>query len=105
MKQLQSFWPVRYGLAVLVVALAVLLALALGPDLSQSRLVIFCAAVALAAWFGGLGPGLLASLLSMAAVDYFFIAPLSSLTFGLTATDVPGFLIFSVTVMLISFLS
>jgi K+-sensing histidine kinase KdpD len=38
------------------------------------------AAVMVAAWFGGLGPGLLATALATAAGDYFFWSPFGSFT-------------------------
>ncbi|HZI04978.1 MAG TPA: DUF4118 domain-containing protein, partial [Archangium sp.] len=43
---------------------------------SASPFLCFFAAVMVASWWGGWGPGLLATLLSMLAVDYFFMSPL-----------------------------
>lgn len=42
----------------------------------------FLAAVVASAWFGGMAGGLFAVILSIIAVDYFFIPPVNSLTFS-----------------------
>src|ERR1022692_2061528 len=65
----QVVW--RYGLAVgsVGVALGVALLFGRGFDIRGS---LFLTAVALTAWFGGMLPGLTASLLSLASLGYFF---------------------------------
>src|SRR5215831_10062425 len=66
----------RYGLAVLSVAIASALRLALDPILGDvAPFILFYLPVILTAWYGGLGPGLLATALSMLLGDYLFIAP------------------------------
>lgn len=80
-------WPagshlLRYGAAIGVTALALALSLALQPVISRIPMAFFFAAVAIGAWYGGLGPGLLTAVLSILAVDYFFIAPVYSLGLG-----------------------
>jgi signal transduction histidine kinase len=69
--------PVRYGVAVVAVALVLLLKLALDPLFleHQSPFLMLAGAVMVAAWFGGLGPGLLATVLGALASDYFFLVP------------------------------
>src|SRR5690242_9575421 len=63
----------RHAVAVPAVALAVGLKLALDPWAGQSApFLLFLSAVVAAAWLGGLGPGLLATGLATAAVDFFF---------------------------------
>ena len=69
-----------YGVAVFTVAVSFMLTLALGPLLQGSIFGIFFGAVAVSAWYGGLGPGLLASLLSAILSVYFFLPPAFSLT-------------------------
>src|SRR5258708_19602533 len=91
MKQLHNSWLVRYGFAVSVTVLALLVCLLFSNALVESRFVVFCGAVALAAWFGGLGPGLLASVLSIAAAAFIFLASSSA---GLSHAELPQFLIF-----------
>jgi len=67
----------RYGLAVVsvVAALGITSALEKYTDLTP----LFYAAIIVSAWFGGMGPGLVAVVLATFALDYFFIAPLYTL--------------------------
>lgn len=70
-------WFVRYGFAVLLVALATGIRLTLRPIIPTGfPFLTFFLAVMLAAWRGGLGPGLLASILSTLAADLLLIEPL-----------------------------
>src|SRR5919199_1531019 len=69
----------RYGAAVLVVALALLLDFLLAPLIVQDlSFLLGLVAVLIVALFGGLGPGLLASAVAALALDYFFLPPLDS---------------------------
>jgi len=70
----------RYGIAVASVALALSLASLLSPRADPSHFTLFFAAVMLSSWYGGLGAGLLATVLSALSLDYFFVAPIHSLT-------------------------
>src|SRR3712207_1556027 len=71
----------RYGVAVVAIALVLGLKLLVDPVITdQSPFLLFAAAVMVAAWFGGLGPGLLATGLGTVAGDYFFLAPVGSFT-------------------------
>lgn len=71
----------RYGVAVLSVVLFVTTKLLLAQTpIPQSPFLLLSAAVMVAAWFGGLGPGLLATALATAAGDYFFWSPFGSFT-------------------------
>jgi PAS domain S-box-containing protein len=66
----------RYGIAVFSVALAAVVRLALEPVVGHDvPLMIFVVAVIVASWCGGLGPGLLATALSILIGDYLFLAP------------------------------
>ncbi|HEU4494370.1 MAG TPA: PAS domain S-box protein, partial [Rubrobacteraceae bacterium] len=66
----------RYGVATLAVALVLLLKLLLDPLITdQSPFLLLAGAVMVAAWFGGLGPGLLATALGALAADYYFLPP------------------------------
>jgi PAS domain S-box-containing protein len=66
----------RYGMAIIGVAVAAAARMALDPLLGEELpLFLFAFPVILAAWFGGLWPGLLATALSLALGDYLFIAP------------------------------
>jgi PAS domain S-box-containing protein len=71
----------RYGLAVALTLAAVWLRVALVPADSGGRFVTPALAVALAALYGGLGPGLLSLALGMLLVNFFLIAPYGSFAF------------------------
>ncbi len=66
----------RYGSAVLAVAAGVLIRLALAPLVGDyAPYAAFVVAVAVAAWYGGFGPSLLATALSYVAVQLIFKPP------------------------------
>ncbi len=74
------------GAAYLVPVAAVALALPLTwwiTPLEQTPSTLFLAAVMLSAYCGGLGPGLLATVLSGLALDWFFMPPAYSLQTGI----------------------
>ena len=76
MRTLSLTRKARYGIAVLSVALAAVVRLALEPVLgADAPLPIFAAAVIVASWCGGLGPGLLATALSVLIGAYLFLEP------------------------------
>ncbi len=65
-----------YGIAVLVVGFALLVKLLLDPLIEEeSPFLLFFGAVMVGAWFGGLGPGLLATALAALTANYFFLSP------------------------------
>ena len=70
----------RYGLAVATVAVALAITNALEQYTDITPL--FYAAIVVSAWFGGMGPGLLAVVLAEISIDYFFVAPLYTLDLG-----------------------
>ena len=79
----------RYGVAVLAVGAALLVKVLLDPLTAQETpfLLVF-GAIMVSAWYGGLGPGLLATGLSALATDYFFLSPQGSfLLFGTEIVD------------------
>ena len=75
----------RYGFAVAAVAGATLLKLLLVSVIpEESPFLLFFVAVILSAWFGGRGPGLLATGLAAVGADFFFISP--SYSFALSGS-------------------
>src|ERR1700730_12805947 len=83
----------RYGLAVLSVSVA------LGGSLLLERFhfrnvadPLFLIATAIAVWYAGIGPAILAVVLSGLADTYFFIEPIY--TFYVTRDDIPHFTVF-----------
>jgi PAS domain S-box-containing protein len=79
----------RYGVAVLAVGMAFLVKLLLEPLIVQGTpfLLVF-GAIMVSAWYGGLGPGLLATVAAGLAADYFFLPPTGSLS-GFSLETVP----------------
>jgi PAS domain S-box-containing protein len=73
--------PVRYGIALLSVVAALTLRLALDPVLGRSEeFLVLTLGILAAAHFGGRGPGLLASLVSVILAVFFFVEPRYSLS-------------------------
>ncbi|WP_375495901.1 PAS domain S-box protein [uncultured Nostoc sp.] len=68
-----------YAVALLAVGSGLLLTLLLQPLLKPTIFLLFFAAVAVSAWYGGIEAGLLATTLSTLAVSYFFLEPVFSL--------------------------
>jgi C4-dicarboxylate-specific signal transduction histidine kinase len=89
---MRLFWC--YGLAIALVAAALLLSLALEVPFGNPFWFFFPVAVIAATWHGGTRPGWLAVALSTLAVLYYFIPPLRSL--AVKPHDVPFFLTFVV---------
>jgi signal transduction histidine kinase len=82
----------RYGLAVLSVSVALGVSLVMQRYSFRAEFTPFLLAVAVAAWYAGSGPGVIALILSTALFDYFFTEPLYTLY--ITASDVPRFFLF-----------
>ncbi len=79
-RSVHSLW-LRYGAAIAAIGLALVIKLLLVPLISQDTpFLLFFIAVMLAAWIGGLGPGLLATVLASLANNYYFIAPYGQFT-------------------------
>jgi C4-dicarboxylate-specific signal transduction histidine kinase len=72
---LRTLW--RYGFAVLTVAAALVITKSLEQYTDITPL--FYAAIVISAWFGGMGPGLVAVALATVALDYYFVPPLYTL--------------------------
>jgi len=82
----------RYGLAVIFVALAVMPALVLQHfKFRDVELPFLLFAIALTAWHAGVGPSVLAIVLSSLCFDYFFAPPLYA--FSLSLADIPAILV------------
>lgn len=95
----------RYGVAVLASLLALLLRLLLAPVLRENApLLVFIMPVMLSAWYGGLKPGLLATVLSAFIGSYFFLPPFFFLDVAQVG-DIVRLCIFLVEGVLISSLS
>ncbi len=77
------FWP--YLIPLLTVGLATGLTVGITATGGNSVFPLFYAAVAVSAWYGGLGPGLLATILATLASRYFYLSPQFTFTLNLPA--------------------
>src|SRR5687768_8138911 len=66
----RSSLSLRYGMAVGSIAVWLLVALTAPFAGHDNGLLMALAAVTVSAWYGGVGPGLLATLLTLLSVDY-----------------------------------
>jgi PAS domain S-box-containing protein len=108
MARSNPLWPsapgaiLRYAVALLAVAAAVVVGLLLDRFLQTAPTVsLFLCAVLFAAWFGGAGPGLLATGLSILTFDYYFIPPTDSFA----AQAVPRLVLFAMTALFVVWVS
>jgi C4-dicarboxylate-specific signal transduction histidine kinase len=92
-----------YGIAVLSVATALIIARLLDIHLVTAPVALFLSAVMFSAWFGGVGPGFFAVALSLLAFDYYFVAPLYSL--AIEIKEIPRFIIFALSALFVGLLS
>jgi len=74
----------RYGVAIGAVLLGWIAREALTQAIGPTALpfIFFFPAVAVSTWFGGLGPGVLSTLLAAAMADWFFIPPIRAFAFS-----------------------
>ena len=92
-----------YGIAVLSVSGALIISRVPGLRLESAPVSLFLCAVMLSAWFGGIGPGLLATTLSDLAFYYYFLAPTHLLV--AKPEELPRLVIFTVSALLVGILS
>ncbi len=81
-----AFWRSRwfaYGFAAVVTWLALLARLSLSPWIGDNRpvLVLFFIPILVSAYLGGLGPGLVATVLAAVGAEYYLIPPYHSFSF------------------------
>jgi K+-sensing histidine kinase KdpD len=94
----------RYGLSVACVAIALGLALTLQDyQFRDVALPVLSLAVAITTWYAGVGPSVLAILLSTMCFNYFFIEPIHS--FAVSIKDLPYFLTFLAWAILVAWFS
>lgn len=94
----------RYGLALGAVTASTTLMICLRPYLDRGSVALPLAAVMASAFYGGLGPGLLATILSVLASDFLFMVPRYSLSIH-SADDLAEIAIFSAVAILINVLN
>src|SRR5215510_1241450 len=96
-------FTLRYGLAVLSVAAALAGTQLLRAYFEAAPNALFFCAIVLSSWLGGMGPGLLASLLSVGVIDYHFTYPHHTL--ATSASDLARMLVFLTSAASVSWLS
>ena len=69
---------VRYTVAIGAAVVALVLSLLVRPILEPTPFLLFFAAIALSAWYGGLLPGCLTTALALVATNYFLIPPITT---------------------------
>src|SRR5262245_4773780 len=83
MTPLRSRAPVRYGMAVAAVLFVLCVKFSLSALTgTEFAFTLFLAAVLVSAWFGGLGPAVLATVLAALLGDYYFLPPVGSVLSG-----------------------
>jgi signal transduction histidine kinase len=91
----------RYGLAVVSVAIAIAIGLALRAyQFRDVELPVLALTIGVVTWYAGIGPATLAVLLSTMAFDYLFVEPLY--TFYVSASDLPYFLVFVLAALIVA---
>jgi len=91
-----------YLVAAISVGIAVVITLKLGSVVKHTANLFFCS-VMLSSWYGGFWPGVFAALLSVVALDYYFIPPLYAL--GISLEETPDMIVFVATALFIGWLS
>src|SRR5215211_7060234 len=94
----------RYGVATLAVGVALLVKLLLDPlTVQDTPFLLVFSAIIVSAWYGGLGPGLMATGMSVLATDYFFLYPKGALSgFSVEGIDVATFVLEGVLVSVLT---
>lgn len=95
----------RFGVALLAVAVSLVVRLIVGKVIDDrgGPFLFFTPAVMIAAWYGGTGPGLLATLVSVFVADYFLLLPRGR--FSYSNGDIPNIVVFMLVGAQISWLS
>src|SRR5215813_8941713 len=91
----------RYGLGVLTVIAAAII-----QHFGDMRFAVtpsFVCAVMVSGWFGGMGPGLLSTALSILALKYYFVPPTG--TFAIDTAYIPSITLFSLVALFVTWLS
>ena len=107
-EQFDPFWRhrsapvVRYALAILSVGVMSTLTGWLREWYHGTPNALFFCAIIFSGWFGGLGPGLVSSVLSILAIKFYFTPP--SHSFAVALDEIPRFAVFLVASGFISWL-
>lgn len=75
-------WVLRYSISVFASSIAVILTQTLWQSIQPALYPFFLAAVMVSSWCGGLGPGLVSTLLAIVFSEYFFLTPIVTVGVG-----------------------
>jgi len=92
-----------YGIAVLLVIAVAIISLWPSFHLQTAPASLFLCAILFGAWFGGAGPGLLATAISATVFYYYFLPPVY--TFAAKPEEIPRFIVFFVAALFVWTLS
>src|SRR6266550_4240184 len=92
-----------YGVPVLSVGAVLVISNALDVHLRDAPVSLFICAVMFSAWFGGFRSGLLATILSVLAFNYYFVPPIHS--FAVHLTELPRAVVFALAAFFVGSLS
>ena len=91
--------PARYGLGLVATAVALIGTLVLKRDGPTPSFLFFVPAVAVAAWYGGIGPSALTTVLSLLLIDLNFLAPGGSLALDrVEGLEIVAFIVVAATI-------
>ncbi|HEU5104162.1 MAG TPA: PAS domain S-box protein [Roseiflexaceae bacterium] len=93
----------RYAVALLVSALALLLTWLFRSFMERNLFLWFFAAIVIGSWYGGLGPGLLVTVIATVGIGFFFLAPVAMFQIG--GEDLLRLGVFALVALLISSLT
>jgi K+-sensing histidine kinase KdpD len=92
---------IRYGFSILCIAVALGVALASQYyGVRDVELPVFELAIVIATWYAGVGPSVLAVVLSVVCYNYFFSEPLYS--FEISNEDLPSFFLFTASATIVA---
>jgi K+-sensing histidine kinase KdpD len=92
-----------YAAAVISVSAALIVTFWFGSAMKYTPTPFFFCAIMVSSWFGGFWPGILASLLSTLALDYYFIPPIES--FVINPEYMPNAIAFVASALFINWLN
>jgi C4-dicarboxylate-specific signal transduction histidine kinase len=97
--------PVMWGYGIAVLSVAIALAISRWPalHLESAPVSLFLCAVMFSAWFGGVVPGLLATIFSSFVFYYFFLTPAHSL--AAKPEEIPRLIAFTISALFVGMLS
>jgi len=96
---------IQYGVGVVLVAIVVLVRMAISPGWSLHHpYLLFYPAIIAAGWYGGFGPGLVATVLAALSLSYLWLPPLYALRIE-TEQDTVDWLLFVAVGFAVSLLS